>query len=98
NLLSMFFFLLALAAYRWYARAPQTSRYCLVSGLYVLALMAKPQVVTFPFLLLLWDYWPLRRMFAEDHTGDAATAIPARSWQWLALEKLPLLVLSAVNA
>ena len=98
NLLSMFFFLLALGAYRWYARAPQISRYCAVAGLYVLALMAKPQVVTFPFLLLLWDYWPLRRMFAEDHESDAAAAIPARSWKWLALEKLPLLTFSAVSA
>ena len=24
--------------------------------------MAKPQVITLPFVLLLWDYWPLQRM------------------------------------
>lgn len=98
NLLSLFLFLLALGAYRWYARAPQISRYCAVAGLYVLALTAKPQVITFPFLLLLWDYWPLRRMFAEDQEGDAGAAIPARSWKWLELEKLPLLAFSAASA
>jgi hypothetical protein len=36
-------------------------RYGSVAVLFALGLMAKPQVITFPFLLLLWDYWPLRR-------------------------------------
>ena len=62
NLLSMLFFLLALGAYRWYVREPRTSRYAVVAGFFALGLMAKPQVITLPFVLLLWDYWPLRRM------------------------------------
>ena len=62
NLLSMLFFLLALGAYRWYVREPRTSRYAVVAGVFALGLMAKPQIVTLPFVLLLWDYWPLRRM------------------------------------
>ena len=69
NVLSMFFFLLALAAYGWYARTPSLRRYLTVSVLYALALMAKPQVITFPFVLLLLDYWPLRRM---SESGEAA--------------------------
>ena len=62
NLLSMTFFLLALLAYDWYARRPRVGRYAVIAALFALALMAKPQVVTFPFVLLLWDYWPLGRI------------------------------------
>ncbi|HKD74498.1 MAG TPA: hypothetical protein VKB76_03350, partial [Ktedonobacterales bacterium] len=62
NLLSMMFFLLALGAYGWYARQPRWPRYLAVFALYALGLMAKPQVITFPFVLLLWDNWPLGRL------------------------------------
>ncbi len=62
NLLSMLFFLLALAAYGWYARKPRVGRYIVVAALFTLGLMAKPQVITLPFVLLLWDYWPLGRL------------------------------------
>lgn len=61
NLLSMLFFLLALAAYRWYAEQPRVGRYLLCALPFSLGLMSKPQVITLPFLLLLWDYWPLER-------------------------------------
>ena len=62
NLLSMMFFLLALGAYRWYARRPGWTRYLTVFALFALGLMAKPQVITLPFVLLLLDYWPLERI------------------------------------
>jgi len=62
NLLSMTFFLLALAAYNWYAQKPRAARYLAVASAFALGLMAKPQIVTFPFVLLLWDYWPLERL------------------------------------
>ncbi len=61
TLLSMLFFLLALGAYRWYASRPGMARYALVAFWFALGLMAKPQVITLPFVLLLWDYWPLER-------------------------------------
>jgi 4-amino-4-deoxy-L-arabinose transferase-like glycosyltransferase len=84
NLLSMLFFLLALGAYRWYAREPRLARYLLVGLLFALGLMAKPQIITFAFVLLLWDYWPLRRMFPTQTGPSAATpAIPAKSLSWL---------------
>ena len=64
TMLSMTFFLLALAAYGWYARAPQNDgRYAMVALLFGMGLTAKPQIITLPFVLLLWDYWPLQRMF-----------------------------------
>ncbi len=62
TVLSMTFFLLALGAYGWYAAKPRVDRYLLVALLFALGLMAKPQVITFPFVLLLWDYWPLERL------------------------------------
>jgi len=100
NLLSMMFFLLALAAYRRYAMAPGKARYTLVAFFYALGLMSKPQVITLPCVLLLWDYWPLRRMFAtrEEFPSEPAGAIPGRTLYQLVLEKLPLLALSAVSA
>ena len=75
NLLSMTFLLLALAAYRWYALKPSIGRYNLVAVLFLFGLMAKPQVITLPFVFLLWDYWPLGRMFAASApAGDPAIA------------------------
>jgi len=100
NLLSMLFFLLALGAYRWYACNPKAGRYTVVAFLYALGLLAKPQVITFPFVLLLWDYWPLQRMFPAGQESEeiANAAIPARSFSWLVLEKLPLFAFSAASA
>jgi tetratricopeptide (TPR) repeat protein len=99
NVLSMFFFLLALAAYGWYARRPELRRYLVVTLLYALALMAKPQVITFPFALLLLDYWPLRRMAGAESTGDQGQtrAAPGSFWS-LIWEKIPWFALSAASA
>ena len=63
NVLSMLFFLLTLHAYGWYVRRGGVRRYAAVAALFALGLMAKPEIITLPFVLLLWDYWPLRRMF-----------------------------------
>jgi protein O-mannosyl-transferase len=81
--LSMLFLLLALAAYGWYVRKPSAARYAAVAALFACGLMAKPMVITFPFLLLLWDYWPLQRV---------------QTFAKLALEKVPLLAFSAASA
>jgi len=62
NSLSLLFFLLALGAYGWYAAKQKASRYIAVVILFALGLMSKPQVITLPFVLLLWDFWPLGRM------------------------------------
>ena len=105
NVLSMFFFLLALAAYGWYARRPGVGRYLVVTLAYVLALMSKAQVITFPFALLLLDYWPLCRLgqhLAPQEVGSelALAAAPARgpSFWSLVEEKVPWFALSAVSA
>ena len=98
---SMLFFLLALGAYQWYTENPGVGRYATVAALFALGLMSKPQVITFPCVLLLWDYWPLRRMNAAWlGSGSPATGDPgaAKSFAWLVAEKLPLLALSLANA
>ena len=94
NLLSMLFFLLALGAYRWYAQRPTAARYGVVALWFALGLMAKPQIVTLPFVLLLWDYWPLRRMALK---GDSSNA-DEKAFVTLVLEKLPLLALCLASS
>ena len=59
DVLSGLFFMLTLGAYTLYTDARQWSRYLAVAGLFGLGLMAKPMLVTVPFLLVLLDYWPL---------------------------------------
>ncbi|HEY5177038.1 MAG TPA: tetratricopeptide repeat protein [Terriglobales bacterium] len=100
NLLSTLFFLLALGAYRWYAREPRVTRYAAVAALFALGLMAKPQVITFPFVLLLWDYWPLQRMFADrtETSSENLATVPAKSFSWLILEKVPLFAICLASA
>ena len=100
NLLSTLFFLLALGAYRWYAREPRVTRYAAVAALFALGLMAKPQVITFPFVLLLWDYWPLQRMVADrtETSSENLATVPAKSFSWLILEKVPLFAICLASA
>jgi protein O-mannosyl-transferase len=100
NVLSMLFFLLALYAYTWYARRPGVQRYMVVTLAFVCALMSKPQVVTFPFLLLLWDYWPLGRTGGRSIPEESAQLESAQkaSFGWLLLEKLPWLALVAASS
>jgi protein O-mannosyl-transferase len=85
NVLSMLFFLLALAAYGWYVRRASVGRYLVVTAAYALGLMTKPQVITFPFALLLLDYWPLCRLERSS----------VRKLIW---EKVPWFALSAASA
>jgi protein O-mannosyl-transferase len=95
NVLSTFFFLSAMGAYGWYALQPRWQRYLAVAGLFVLGLMSKPMVITFPFVLLLLDYWPLGRMDGRPAIGPGTAKC---SGFLLLAEKLPLLALSAASA
>ena len=95
NVLCTLFFLLAIAAYSRYAEKPDWRRYLLVLILFAAGLMAKPMVITLPFLLLLLDYWPLGRI-----SGSPAYALRVQQFplKTLLLEKVPLLLLSAASA
>lgn len=100
NILCTVFFLWALIAYVGYARRPSFGRYAFVAGLFALGLMAKPMVITLPFVLLLLDGWPLERVqiapTANRKTDPALPKleeIPKKRFGWLVLEKVPLLLL-----
>src|SRR5262249_49851442 len=96
DLLSTFFAFLTLLAYGHYSEAAKSlvdsdrrSRcflYSLTLFSYALGLMCKPMLVTLPFLMLLLDYWPLRRL--ESVVGSRG----------LVLEKWPFFVLSAISS
>ena len=70
SLLSTGLGLLTLIQYTTYARRPSRKHYALTMMLFLLCLMAKPILVTLPFLMLLLDYWPLRRIELLAQTGD----------------------------
>lgn len=84
DVLSTFFWLLAMGCYVRYVKAPSRGRYALVLMCFVLGLLSKSMVVTLPCVLLLLDYWPLCRI--DKGAG----------WKGLVLEKVPLFVLSGV--
>jgi tetratricopeptide (TPR) repeat protein len=90
--LSTFFGLLSLIAYVRYAEAPSIRRYAWTAIMLALGLLAKPMLVTWPFVMLLLDYWPLRR-FDITSRREVATKL----WPLLR-EKLPLFALVAASA
>lgn len=103
DLLSTSFWFLALLAYVRYASKPAIGQYLLVLFLFVLGLMTKPMLVTLPFVMLLFDYWPLNRTgMARNHMGGTADTLntPAVAsfpvWRLL-VEKLPFLLLSVCS-
>jgi tetratricopeptide (TPR) repeat protein len=101
TMLSTLFFFLALGAYHWYARRPSVWRMALVSSAYILGLLAKPQVIILPFVLLLWDYWPLCRMSFNKYSTVGNTgydgSISQRSVFVLVKEKIPLFVIALLD-
>ncbi len=112
DVLSTFFYLLTLGAYVRYVEESKVGSpkskvfYCLTLMVFALGLMAKPMLVTLPCLLLLLDFWPLRRMPAtmrvlgrEPGRGEAEQGVASRTTlAWLIVEKLPLLALSLASS
>jgi Tfp pilus assembly protein PilF len=85
DVLSGLFFMLTLWAYARYARQPKTGNYLLTLFFFACGLLSKSMLVTLPFVLLLLDYWPLRRITFPLHTSHFR----------LLVEKVPFLLLSA---
>lgn len=114
DLLCALFWILGLWAYGSYARRPSLGRYLVVALMYVLSLMSKQMVVTFPFVLLLLDVWPFGRWGAADGIapeGDSRKRPAKLSDEWAAAsdftrasptrligEKIPLFFLSGLGA
>ena len=98
NVLSTLFWLLTMLAYIYYAEKPTVKRYSLVFLFFTLGLMSKPMSVTLPFVLLLLDYWPLRRLKFGQERGhneilEKNTAKRSKVFR-LVLEKVPLFLLT----
>lgn len=98
NVLSMFFFLLAMLAYGRYARRGGIWRYLAVHACFVLGLMSKPQIVTLPFVLLLWDYWPLQRIWGQNQRTAGQPPGTAPRFSFLLLEKIPLFAMALAGS
>jgi len=95
DVLSTFFALLAINAFRRYAMQPGIIRYLLVALWLALGLMAKSMIVTLPLLLLLLDYWPLER---KPNPLYPPSRFAMRRFGLLFLEKIPLLLLAVAFA
>jgi tetratricopeptide (TPR) repeat protein len=84
DVLSTLFLWLTLWWYVAYVRQRDWRRYALVAAMFALGLMSKPMVVTTPAVMLLLDFWPLRRV----------TGLQPASWMPLIVEKIPLFLMS----
>jgi tetratricopeptide (TPR) repeat protein len=89
DVLSALFWMLSLLSYVRYVEKPGAGRYALLASCFALGLLAKPMLVTLPFVLLLLDWWPLGRYGGGE--GD-----PGRLGALLR-EKAPLFALAAVS-
>ena len=110
DVLSAVFFMLTLGAYVRYVHKPSVARYVTVALFFALGLMSKPMLVTLPFVLLLLDYWPLKRIRSQAAEVSLPAAASAKAGgrkspinsQWrivsrLVIEKIPLIALSALS-
>jgi Tfp pilus assembly protein PilF len=99
DVLSAFFWVATLGIYGWYALRPGLIRYGALAVSFSLGLMAKPMVVTLPLVLLLFDFWPLKRVQSgggkQIVARDAGRRFRSVSWKMALLEKMPLLAMAA---
>lgn len=94
DVLSTLFGFLTILAYARYVERPSLLRYLTALIAFVLGLMAKPMLVTLPFVLLLLDYWPLGRWPESSIEGRSPSPPPLK----LLLEKAPFFFLAAVSS
>ena len=102
--LSCMLWMLTIVVYIRYVERPRITRYLLVVSSFCLAVMAKPMVVTLPFVLLLLDYWPLERFQSASQRknetpkqqGLLRTHWLKSRFAFLVKEKIPLFILSVV--
>jgi hypothetical protein len=96
DVLSTFFWMLTVWFYVGFVKDRTASRYLAALLFFSLGLMAKPMLVTLPFVLLLLDYWPLRRLEFRRLDRDR---YPNKTLSWLDLiiEKVPFFVFTAAS-
>jgi len=93
DVLSTFFWLLTMWCYVWYVEHGNANRYLITLVSFSLGLMAKPMLVTLPFVLLLMDYWPLKRLHLLPSSQFRLSILGKRVW-----EKVPFFILSAASS
>ena len=93
DVISTLFWMMTMWAYAAYAKDPKLRRFVPVMALFALGLMSKPMLVTLPFVLLLLDFWPLRRVAGMSPKSQAQ-----RSYAQLIREKIPLFGLAVVSS
>jgi len=100
DVLSTLFWMLTMLAYVQYSERSRPYQYLLALLALALGLMAKPMLVTLPFVLLLLDYWPLGRLQPrltageiEAQSRDSDSLIFTLIW-----EKLPFFALAGACA
>ncbi len=106
DVLSTLFWLLTMAAYTGFVKSPSVFRYTRTLVLFAVGLMAKPMLVTLPFVLLLLDYWPLNRLEATEPLSISGrqsrkVAPPPRRrpvWYRLIIEKVPFFAIAVVSS
>lgn len=101
DVLSALFWMLGTLAYIHYCRRPGVPRYLPVVALFAAGLMSKPMLVTFPFVLLLMDYWPLERLRIHG-AKTSLQSKPSKDRRYslfrLIAEKTPLFALAVVSS
>jgi len=90
DVLNGLFYFATIWAYAWYAARPDWRRYTLMCVSFLAANMAKPMAVSLPFVLLLLDFWPLRRF-----PWPLSLPSSIRAGLRIGLEKIPLLIIAA---
>src|SRR5262249_6990229 len=113
NVLCTLFYFLTIWAYAWYAAKPHWKRYLVVVISFIIALMSKPMAASLPFVLLLLDYWPLRRFHEPEPStlprvppgavSASTTPTTLRAMKFdrqrkLILEKVPLILLAIADS
>ncbi len=96
DLLSAFFGILTLWAYSRYARESKKSFYWIAVFLFALGLMSKPMLVTWPFVMLLLDFWPLGRGAVSARSNAVTTRSWLRRWLTLVVEKIPFFLMTLI--
>ena len=76
DVLCAFFWFLTLWAYVRYSEHRKPGNYLLALCAFCLGLLAKPMIVTLPFVLLLLDVWPLRRLTSSSLKSHLVEKIP----------------------
>ncbi|MBI5216559.1 MAG: tetratricopeptide repeat protein [Ignavibacteriae bacterium] len=98
DVLAGFFWMLTMGAYSFYHQSSQKKYYYITLIFFMLGLMAKPMLVTLPFVLLLLDYWPLNRISLSNVSTGREKKQPIIPLKQSLLEKLPFIILAIASS